>query len=194
MKFYYSDIHANHANIIKYCSRPFDTVDIMNEMILNSLDNSKLKEGDDLYFLGDFSFGSYDKVRAFGNRYVEILNKKKLASVNILFGNHDNHTTICDVFEKFHGPVTYSGYSEIRDGNTKVILCHYPIESWNGMNKGAIHLFGHVHASQYNNTAEGISDHHSTHGLKKIPGRYHVGVDEIGYAPRTLQEIMKGLH
>jgi calcineurin-like phosphoesterase family protein len=34
-------------------------------------------------------------------------------------------------------------YLEIND--YRLILMHYPIASWNNMNKGVIHLHGHVH-------------------------------------------------
>ena len=42
-------------------------------------------------------------------------------------------------------------YREIHDSyggkNYDLVLCHYPIFSWKGMNKGTILLYGHTHNS-----------------------------------------------
>jgi calcineurin-like phosphoesterase family protein len=48
-----SDFHFGHANIIRYCDRPFSSVAEMDEAILDRL-NSCVKTMDHLYFLGDF--------------------------------------------------------------------------------------------------------------------------------------------
>src|ERR1700740_2733163 len=51
-----ADFHLGHANIIRYCSRPFATVDEMDQAILERL-NTCVKVHDILYFLGDFCMG-----------------------------------------------------------------------------------------------------------------------------------------
>jgi len=51
-----ADFHLGHKNIIRYCNRPFDTVEEMNRTILDRL-NSLVKTNDFLYFLGDFCIG-----------------------------------------------------------------------------------------------------------------------------------------
>lgn len=41
---------------------------------------------------------------------------------------------------------TYLGdYAEVQIDRQRVVLCHYPIASWNGVGKGAFHLHGHCH-------------------------------------------------
>ena len=45
-----ADFHFGHANIIRYCGRPFETVTEMDTAILDRL-NSSVAEGDSLYFL-----------------------------------------------------------------------------------------------------------------------------------------------
>ena len=52
--FFSSDTHYFHANIIKYCDRPFKTVDEMNEFMIDAW-NSFVDEDDLTFHLGDFS-------------------------------------------------------------------------------------------------------------------------------------------
>lgn len=56
MKYWYlSDLHLGHGNIIKYCSRPFKDVDQMNTVLIDNC-NSRIKDGDIVYHIGDFCF------------------------------------------------------------------------------------------------------------------------------------------
>lgn len=51
--FFISDLHLNHANIIKYCSRPFKDVNEMNATIIERW-NSVVSTKDTVFHLGDF--------------------------------------------------------------------------------------------------------------------------------------------
>lgn len=67
----------NHANIIRYCNRPFRSVEEMNDFILNAW-NTTVGKNDIVYFLGDLAFGN--------TRYwLSQLNGK----IIFLRGNHD---------------------------------------------------------------------------------------------------------
>jgi calcineurin-like phosphoesterase family protein len=72
-----SDLHLGHENIIKYCDRPFKSVDEMNNYIINQW-NSVVSDEDTVYFLGDLSLREYSKWLL-------------LLKGNIIFiqGNHD---------------------------------------------------------------------------------------------------------
>ena len=64
-----SDFHLGHRNIIRYCSRPFASVEEMDAAILANL--NKLVGADDvLYFLGDFCLGGPDQARRYRDRIV----------------------------------------------------------------------------------------------------------------------------
>jgi len=56
MVYLISDLHLNHANIIKYCDRPFRDVAEMNAALIGNW-NRVVKEDDTVFFLGDLAFG-----------------------------------------------------------------------------------------------------------------------------------------
>lgn len=53
-KFYGADFHFAHANIIEYEHRPWKTVEEMDEGLIKNW-NRKVKKGDLVYMLGDFT-------------------------------------------------------------------------------------------------------------------------------------------
>ena len=56
MKYWFTaDYHLGHANIIKYCNRPFKSLEHMNSEIIRR-HNSRVKPNDTVFFLGDFCF------------------------------------------------------------------------------------------------------------------------------------------
>jgi calcineurin-like phosphoesterase family protein len=62
----------------------------------------------------------------------------------LVLGNHDEHIennkdSIQELF------LTVSTYQTLVIGSKKFVLMHYPISSWNGLNKGVMHLHGHTH-------------------------------------------------
>lgn len=75
-----SDQHLGHYNIIKYCNRPFETLDEMNDTLIDNW-NSEVSAEDNVFFLGDLAFGKHSKT----DDWINELNG------NIIFfrGNHD---------------------------------------------------------------------------------------------------------
>jgi len=71
-----ADTHFGHANIIKYCDRPFQDAHEMNVTLTNNW-NSLVKPNDTVYHLGDFSFNA--------GKYIDKLNGK----IILIYGNHD---------------------------------------------------------------------------------------------------------
>lgn len=159
MNFYISDMHFNHTNIIKLCKRPFDTVYEMNETMIHNW-NAKVHEDDTVYILGDIGFHCYELITRLHGRKI------------LIIGNHDKpkEAYATGLFS------CVTDYLEIMDKNVKIVLSHYPIVEWNGMYRGTIHMYGHIHNNE--NTAQKI--------MRSIVGAYNVGAEAIDYTPRNL--------
>ncbi len=84
--FFIGDLHLDHANIIKYCNRPFKTTKEMNDTIIKNWNNS-INKCDVVYFLGDMSYGVGSRKTSY---WLNVLNG------NIIFikGSHDRSRKI----------------------------------------------------------------------------------------------------
>ena len=79
--FVISDTHLNHTNIIKYCNRPFSSVEEMNKAIIDNWNNT-VGPDDYVYMLGDFCLGGVETVKELCSQ----LNGHKI----LIKGNHDH--------------------------------------------------------------------------------------------------------
>jgi calcineurin-like phosphoesterase family protein len=78
-RFFVSDLHFGHFNIIKYCNRPYTDVFQMNEAIVD-IWNKTVKPEDTVYIIGDFSLNA---------KYVDIYIPKLNGNKILILGNHD---------------------------------------------------------------------------------------------------------
>jgi len=77
-----SDLHLDHASIIKYCNRPFRNVHEMNHTLIRNW-NKTVGKQDVVYFLGDLIFSRSNRQRV--QNVIKSLNGKKI----FIRGNHD---------------------------------------------------------------------------------------------------------
>lgn len=168
MKYYTADLHLFHTNMIKYENRPFRNATEMNEAIIKAW-NEKVKPQDEVYILGDFGFCTGEEANACLTR----MNGRKY----LIKGNHDKFLNDTNFNRSLFGWIR--DYFVVYDGNDKVVLCHYPIAVWDCEHHGALHFYGHVHSNTDNRHP----------ALAYLKNAYNVGVDMIGYAPLSLQEI-----
>lgn len=158
MEWFTSDTHFDHITAAKKF-RGFNSVGEMNEYLIKRW-NSRVLSNDTVYHLGDFTFGDC---------FLDRLNGKKI----LIKGNHDRK-----ISDKWHD--CFNSYAEIKRNKTRIIMCHYPIRSWNGMYRGSIHLFGHSHLNRTQMEME-----YST------TGAIHVGVDSWDGYPISLNNIFQ---
>ena len=179
MKFYTSDLHLDHANMLKFEpeARPFLNVDDMNEAIIENW-NAKVKPGDIVYILGDFCF---DTKGDRANNFLRRLNGQKF----LIRGNHDAFLKGKEFDSSLL--IGVKDYMEVKDTvngeEVSVCLFHYPIAVWNRKHHKAYHLFGHIHS----NISYG-----SHHALEFDLGdhAFNVGADVRDLEPKTLQELV----
>ena len=170
MKYYTSDLHFNHTNIIKYEDRPFKDSKEMDEFLIQKW-NDRVLKGDEVYVLGDFAFSD----GLYANDLLKRLNGQKF----LIKGNHDKFLQDGAFNRSLF--VWIRDYAKINDDGNKVILFHYPIAVWDCCHHGSIHLYGHVHSNKDN--------HHPL--LLNLPETaINVGVDVNDYEPKTLRELL----
>jgi calcineurin-like phosphoesterase family protein len=145
-----SDTHYGHKNMVKSLSswekiegcRDFDSIEKMNTAIVDGI-NKYVGEDDFLIHLGDWSMGGYDNVRKFSDRLVT--NK-----IVLVAGNHDEGIRK-HKFETEHLFATIRDYLELTIDKKNMVLCHYPITSWNRAYRGSWMLHGHTHGTLFEN-------------------------------------------
>jgi calcineurin-like phosphoesterase family protein len=121
--FFTSDTHFNHANIIKYCARPFSSVEEMNREMIDRW-NSVVGPEDTVYHLGDFAMGKPSDWPAF---FLQLNGAGKI----LVLGSHDRKSKqmLKVGFTEVHDKLEWDGW----------LLQHRP------MNTGQRLLCGHVH-------------------------------------------------
>ena len=168
MIYYISDLHIGHKNAIRFDERPFSDIDEMESEIIKRW-NAKVTADDDVYILGDV-FYRCKKDRA------EFL-KKLCGRLHLIIGNHDfeilKNEAALACFE------SVDKLKQIVDDGRRVVMCHYPIISWNMKYFGAYHVYGHVHT---NVTEE-------TMFMMKQERAFNAGCMLNNYEPCTLSEL-----
>lgn len=140
MTWFTSDWHLRHANIIKYCHRPFKDVEEMNQTILRNF-WEKVMPYDEVYFLGDFCFkDSGDKLVNFMQEI-----KDKHIKFHLILGSHDKRWEGGSTLNKHCASVSNMKNIEVEE--QAITLCHYPMMTWHKSHYGSWQLFGHHHSS-----------------------------------------------
>lgn len=159
-----SDTHYQHAGICRGTThwrtknengdlviplsavRDFDLLDEMNDSIVKNI-NDVVGPNDILFHLGDWSFGGIENVTLFREK----INCK---NIHLILGNHDHHidsdkNQIRKLFNSVNSylelTISIKSQDSKKDKSHKLVLCHYPIISWNNMLRGSIMLHGHQH-------------------------------------------------
>jgi len=137
-----SDSHFYHANIIKYCNRPWnsgldengnmivtqDNVQQMNDDLVKRW-NSVVSNDDIVWHLGDFALCKKEQI-------IDLV-KQLHGRINLVLGNHDHHK-----YKHYLG----CGFNRVYDRSVIVhefiVLTHAPL-MW--VQPPMFNIFGHVH-------------------------------------------------
>ena len=167
-----ADLHLGHGNMIRHAGRPFRSAEEMDEALIGAI-NDRVGPDDDLWVLGDLTMHApADAVRAYRARI-------RCRHVHLVHGNHDTRMRPGGADGTLEHDVAY--YDGLRSpAGRRMVLCHYPIDEWNGLRRGSYMLHGHVHSR-----GSGLNEAHRGIGCL----RYDVGVDANGYAPVSAKAI-----
>lgn len=160
--FFTADLHILHPKIVSICDRPI-TVEEHDDWLIERI-NSKVEKKDTLYILGDVSMA--DKIKT--EKLLDRIKGNKI----LIVGNHDGNISTSTRFGEIKLIKDFN-FNSPSFPNIHIVLCHYPMLSWNRKVQGAMHLFGHVHGR-----LEGV-------GLS-----FDVGVDANNYYPLSLEEVL----
>jgi calcineurin-like phosphoesterase family protein len=196
MRFFTSDHHFNHYNIIKYSSRPYRDVAEMNAALINNWNNT-VSNDDEVFYLGDFSM-KIDVMLA----TLPKLNGK----LHLIAGNHDDFHPAnkrCKGTAAMSKIFLDAGWSTVRlednlllkdslsEQTLAVKLCHMPYRDDGGgtdedrhlrhklIDNGMTLLCGHVH---------------NLWRMKRTSGgtlMVNVGVDVSNYTPISEDALMR---
>ena len=168
-----ADYHLGHENIIKYCHRPFNSLEDHDGHIIK-VHNDRIGPKDHLIHAGDFCFrnspggkkgeGTIKK----SDFYISQLN----GWMTFLIGNHDKNNTL----------KTYLESVIIEWGGNKYYITHRPE---NACKLFPVNFVGHVHQNW-------------KFYRKRVDERFvdliNVGIDVWNYMPRKIEEILKEYH
>ena len=172
-----SDLHFNHDREFVWKARGYNSVEEMNEDIIENF-NSVVGKDDDVYILGDLCLGGGSPTTLAKNKIlIESLNGR----LHIIRGNHDTNSRVTmyalckNIVDevKWADMLNYKGYH--------FYLSHFPTLTGNlekeSLKQCTCNLFGHTHQT--------------TNFHLDMPFMYHVGVDSHSCYPVNLDDIIE---
>jgi calcineurin-like phosphoesterase family protein len=137
-KWFISDTHFFHANILKFTGddgkviRPFNDITDMNEYIIRKWNNT-VSSHDKVYHLGDVTF-------KYGKEFNELMSRLK-GQKRLILGNHDKlkGTELMKWFEKVE---LWKGF---KDGDFTATHIPLRLES---LRDGNFNVHGHIHQNK----------------------------------------------
>ena len=165
MIYFTADTHFNHKRIIELSRRPFADVAAMSTELIRRWNATVREYHEPVYVLGDFAFW-YKDAQPLDEIFGQLNGEKHLIT-----GNHDEQNT-----KVLRLPwKTQTALNHVRYGESRFVLCHFPLERWWHQERGVIHLHGHCHG-----------------GLRRlIPHRFDVGVDCESFFPAAADVLIE---
>ena len=161
-----ADHHFGHKNIIRFCNRPFASVEEMDSVLIDNW-NSVVGPDDTVWYLGDFSLsGDAGRIQQLWGR----LNGHVRC---LTYPFHHDRRWQGKRYWSASGEIEFEGQMVSLSIDRRYLhLCHFPLEIWDRKHYGAWHLHGHSHGK-----------------APKMPGRLDVGVDCWNYYPVSWEQV-----
>lgn len=169
MIYFTADTHFGHANILKFCDRPFPDVGTMDAALIAAW-NKRVSGNDTVYVVGDMFFRCSD---------AEQILKRLKGKKRLIVGNHDS--SWMKKVELGRHFISVDTLLEISDGSHALTLCHYPLLTWKHAKKSHM-IHGHIH----NDTSADFWPL-----LAARDNVLNAGVDINGYCPVTFDEMLE---
>jgi len=170
-----ADLHYGHHNIIKYCERPFSSVDEMNTKQVNN-HNEAVKEEDTVIIAGDWCFHNSAGGKKGEGQLTKADEWADKLNGNLIFvkGNHDSNNGVKSKIQRI----------VIKYANMLIGITHKPSEVIieDDLFYYPLHFTGHVHEKWL--TKEKINKN------GKIALCVNVGVDQWGFRPVNIQKLI----
>ncbi|MCY4511602.1 MAG: hypothetical protein OXG35_32245 [Acidobacteria bacterium] len=158
----WSDLHLQHANIIRHCNRPFDNVDEMDRRLLDAW-RARVGANDLVVNGGDV--GLAGRVTGSILHAVERAPGRKL----LVAGNHEIDRKTGRVDRHGHDEV---GPMAVLPTDPPLVLTHVPLHA---VPDGWVNLHGHVHNNE----------------PPRTPRHLNVCVEHTGYEPVALNDLVE---
>ncbi|WP_427145220.1 hypothetical protein [Rhizobium pisi] len=171
-KFYVSDTHFGHTNILAMQPRKFASIEEHDEFLISKW-NSVVTDDDIIFHLGDFSMALHERADRVRWIFSRLRGRKFL-----IVGNHDvdKHGNPHATLLSLPWESAPTGFRFTDDGGRRVVMSHYAQRTWQHQQKGAVHFYGHSHG------------HLPGEGLSRDVG---VDMPDVAYTPRTFDELTK---
>ena len=186
MRWWTSDLHGSHFNVIRYCNRPFVDIHHMNETLIRNW-NESVGTSDDVWFLGDM---------VMNHSCLYLINRLNFGHLYWILGNHDKESRIIRELDggslgALKDKVSLAKSAVCTIKGTEFFVVHRPMDSSDFMPS----LVGHVH-ERWTFLPEGalIKEHsRRTNSLTEKTLKQpilNVGVDVHGYKPISDEQVL----
>lgn len=139
-----SDLHFNHDRAFIWRARGFQSVEEMNEAIVERY-NSRVNPGDDVYICGDLCLGGgSQEIMKANMALIERLN----GNIHVILGNHDSPAR-AEMYKCCHNVVEVVYATMIHYNGYHFFLSHYPCMTGNlekeTLKQCTCNIYGHTH-------------------------------------------------
>lgn len=169
-----SDWHFGHDREFVWKARGFNSVEEMNEYIINA-HNAVIQPEDEVYVLGDLMLGDSEK----GIECIKRMNGK----LHVVRGNHDTDAR-WKMYAELSNVVEQSNAIILKYNKHHFYMSHYPTLTGNlekeSLKQMTLNLYGHTHQT--------------SNFYMDMPYMYHVGVDSHNCAPVLLDDIIEEMY